>query len=89
MLFLLITIYVLLGGVTDANQALTNLVNVVPANSTAAARQLDLQDGPLCPHWEVRSWWTLVSSLILGVGIGVLSQPQLVVRFMTVNLTRN
>ena len=29
-------------------------------------------------------WWTLVSSLILGVGIGVLSQPQLVVRFMTV-----
>jgi SSS family solute:Na+ symporter len=29
-------------------------------------------------------WWTLVSTLILGVGIGVLSQPQLVVRFMTV-----
>lgn len=33
-------------------------------------------------------WWTLVSSLILGVGIGVISQPQLVVRFMTVKSNR-
>ncbi|MDD4810151.1 MAG: sodium:solute symporter family protein, partial [Methanobacterium formicicum] len=33
-------------------------------------------------------WWTLVSTLILGVGIGVLSQPQLVVRFMTVKSNR-
>jgi SSS family solute:Na+ symporter len=29
-------------------------------------------------------WYTLVTSLILGVGIGCLAQPQLVVRFMTV-----
>jgi SSS family solute:Na+ symporter len=29
-------------------------------------------------------WWSLVSTIILGVGIGVLAQPQLVVRFMTV-----
>jgi SSS family solute:Na+ symporter len=33
-------------------------------------------------------WWTLVSTLILGVGIGVLSQPQLAVRFMTVKSNR-
>jgi SSS family solute:Na+ symporter len=29
-------------------------------------------------------WYTLVTSLILGVGIGCLAQPQLVIRFMTV-----
>jgi SSS family solute:Na+ symporter len=33
-------------------------------------------------------WWTLVSTLILGVGVGVLAQPQLAVRFMTVENDR-
>jgi len=28
-------------------------------------------------------WFTLITTLVLGVGIGVLAQPQLVVRFMT------
>jgi SSS family solute:Na+ symporter len=32
-------------------------------------------------------WWTLVSTIILGVGIGTLAQPQLAVRFMTVKNT--
>ncbi len=29
-------------------------------------------------------WWLLVSTIIMGVGIGVLAQPQLAVRYMTV-----
>lgn len=29
-------------------------------------------------------WWLIVTTIILGVGIGVLAQPQLAVRFMTV-----
>ena len=33
-------------------------------------------------------WYTLVTSLILGVGIGCLAQPQLVVRFMMVESTK-
>lgn len=33
-------------------------------------------------------WYTLVTSLILGVGIGCLAQPQLVVRFMTVESSK-
>lgn len=33
-------------------------------------------------------WWVLFSSLILGIGIGILAQPQLVVRFMTVKSDR-
>ena len=33
-------------------------------------------------------WYTLVTSLILGVGIGCLAQPQLVVRFMMVESSK-
>ena len=33
-------------------------------------------------------WWTLVSTIVMGVGIGVLTQPQLAVRFMTVKSSK-
>ena len=33
-------------------------------------------------------WWIVVSTITLGVGIGVLAQPQLAVRFMTVKSKR-
>jgi SSS family solute:Na+ symporter len=33
-------------------------------------------------------WWTLISTIVMGVGIGVLAMPQLVVRFMTVRSNR-
>ncbi|MGB9978505.1 sodium:solute symporter family protein [Methanobacterium sp.] len=84
MLILLIAIYWLTGGVTTGNQALTNLVNVVPANATAAATATGFTGWTSMPALGSPFWWTLISSLILGVGIGVLSQPQLAVRFMTV-----
>jgi SSS family solute:Na+ symporter len=35
------------------------------------------------------SWWTLVSTVVLGVGIGVLAQPQLSIRFMTVKSSKD
>ncbi|WJI10098.1 sodium:solute symporter family protein [Methanobacterium sp. CWC-01] len=88
MLFLLGGIYYLLGGVTDANQALTNLVNIVPQSATAKATATGFTGWTSMPALGSPFWWTLVSSLILGVGIGVLSQPQLVVRFMTVKSNR-
>ena len=81
MIFLLGAVYWMLGGVVDANQALTNLVNVVPQNATAKAVATGFTGWTSMPALGSPFWWTLVSSLILGVGIGVLSQPQLVVRF--------
>lgn len=84
MFILLVATYWMLGGITDANQALTNLVNVVPAKATAAATATGFTGWTSMPALGSPFWWTLVSTLILGVGIGVLSQPQLVVRFMTV-----
>lgn len=88
MIILLGAIYWFLGGVTSANQALTNLVNVVPANATAAVAATGFTGWTSMPSLGSPFWWTLVSTLILGVGIGVLSQPQLAVRFMTVRSNR-
>ena len=65
-----------------------NLVNLVPANATAEATATGFTGWTSMPSLGSPFWWTLVSSLILGVGIGVISQPQLVVRFMTVKSNR-
>ena len=88
MIILLAAIYIFTGGVTGGNQALTNLINVVPHSSVAAATATGFTGWTSMPALGSPFWWTLLSTLILGVGIGVLSQPQLVVRFMTVKSNR-
>ena len=88
MIILLGAIYWITGGVTAGNQALTNLIHVVPAQSTAVAAATGFTGWTSMPSLGSPFWWTLVSTLILGVGIGVLSQPQLAVRFMTVKSDR-
>jgi len=81
MLFLILWLYKTLGmGFTEANKALTDISPLVPEKFKALGHQgwtsMPLAGSP--------QWYTLVTSLILGVGIGCLAQPQLVVRFMTV-----
>jgi SSS family solute:Na+ symporter len=84
MVFLLVSTYWLLGGVIHANELLSGMSAMVPKAAAATGAtgwtSMPLTGSPF--------WWTLVSTLILGVGIGVLSQPQLVVRFMTVKSNR-
>ena len=80
MAFLLIATYWLLGGVVNANELLTGMASMVPAKAAATGAT----GWTSMPTLGSPFWWTLVSTLIMGVGIGVLSQPQLVVRFMTV-----
>ncbi len=88
MLILLGAVYWMLGGVIHANTSLTNLVNIVPHSATASAMAIGFTGWTSMPSLGSPFWWTLVTSMILGVGIGVLSQPQLVVRFMTVKSNR-
>lgn len=80
MIFLLVFVYWALGGITDSHLALTNLASHYPASLAA--------DGGTgwtsFPAFNSTMWWSLVSTMMLGVGIGALSQPQLAVRFMTV-----
>ncbi len=79
MAILLIFTYSMLGGFDAANQALTNLADKVPASLAAAG-----QNGwTAMPDLGSSIWYKMITTIVLGVGIGVLAQPQLVVRFMT------
>lgn len=79
MVVLLVVMYSQVGGF-GAHRALTDLASQVPANLQAGGHRgwtaMPVLGSPL--------WWQLVSTIILGVGIGVLAQPQLTVRYMTV-----
>lgn len=80
MIFLLFFIFWQLGGVVQANTALTNMAPLYPKEAIA-------QGGTgwtSFPKFGSPFWWYLVSTLIMGVGIGTIAQPQLIVRFMTV-----
>ncbi|MEX1306932.1 MAG: sodium:solute symporter family protein [Eubacteriales bacterium] len=89
MTILLVSVYNQLGGVVPAHQKLTDLY----ANSAIAEQIAGLQSGGFqgwtkMPVLFSKNWWTVVSSIVMGVGIGVLAQPQLAVRFMTVKSDR-
>ena len=80
MLILLVFIYWVLGGVTEANTALTNMAHLYPPDALAEGGT----GWTSFPKLGSPFWWTLVTTIIMGVGIGALAQPQLAVRFMTV-----
>jgi len=96
MVFLLIFTYVKLGGITGAHEQLTNLFNNQEVQNQLADPKLNpfanIKNGfrgwTSMPEFNTPVWWTLVSSIVMGVGIGVLAQPQLAVRFMTVKSNR-
>jgi len=85
MIALVAMTYKALGGITKAHQALTDLASKVPESLIAGGHQ----GWTTMPAFGSPLWWTLVSTIILGVGIGVLAQPQLVVRFMTVKSNKD
>ena len=80
MVFLLVFTYWLLGGVTTSNTALSGMSNLYPADALATGGT----GWTTFPEFGTPFWWSLVSSTLIGVGIGVLAQPSLIVRFMTV-----
>lgn len=80
MAILLVFTYIHLGGVSSAHQALTDMAGQVPQNLAA----LGHRGWTAMPSTGSNLWWSLVSTIVMGVGIGVLTQPQLAVRFMTV-----
>ena len=80
MIFLLVIMYSKLGGVVEAHTALSSLADKVPDS----LRAIGHKGWTASPASGTPLWWIVYSSLVLGVGIGVLAQPQLVVRYMTV-----
>jgi SSS family solute:Na+ symporter len=80
---LLVAIYAKTGGM-GAHAALTALADKVPAGLHKGGHL----GWTAMPVFGSPIWWQLVSTIVLGVGIGVLAQPQLTLRFMTVKSSR-
>lgn len=73
-----VSTYYFLDGVVPAHQALTDIAAMVP-EQWAREGHLGWTAGPRL--WSP-FWWIVYSSIIYGVGIGVVAQPQLVTRFL-------
>ncbi|MCD4830851.1 MAG: sodium:solute symporter family protein [Anaerohalosphaeraceae bacterium] len=89
MLILLIWTYNKVGGVMAGHQALGEMSGLVPPKLAAIGHQGWTKMPAF--GWgdnKYNLWWIVVSTIVLGVGIGVLAQPQLAVRFMTVKSKR-
>ncbi len=80
MVALLICTYTELGGFIGAHRELSEMAPLVPADLQAKGHA----GWTRMPVFGKECWWMLVTSLMAGVGIGALAQPQLAVRFMTV-----
>jgi solute:Na+ symporter, SSS family len=80
MLILLVLTYSKLGGIVPAHEKLT----VLSDQAVAIFGKAGHQGWTAMPTFGSTFWWILVSSIVMGVGIGVLAQPQLAVRYMTV-----
>ncbi len=80
LLLLLWLTYSKLGGVINAHERLTAMAPL----AIKAFGKAGHNGWTAMPSFGSKFWWIMVSQIILGVGIGVLVQPQLTVRFMTV-----
>ncbi len=85
MTVLLVFTFISVGGVTNGFNALTDMASMAPASLTKTGfngwTQMPTLGSPL--------WFSMITSIVMGVGIGVLAQPQLVVRFMTAKDNRS
>ncbi|QXO93812.1 sodium:solute symporter family protein [Methanospirillum purgamenti] len=79
MTVLLVLTYIYVGGVTAGHKALAAMSDLVPEALVGQG----MTGWASMPELGSPIWFTLITTLVLGVGIGVLAQPQLVVRFMT------
>jgi SSS family solute:Na+ symporter len=84
MLILLVVTYRNLGGVTAAHNGLQEIAEMPSLFGGIGFRGWTRMPKFGWGGAEYNLWWIVVSTIILGVGIGVLAQPQLAVRFMTV-----
>jgi len=84
MLLLIIFTYSKLGGVIKAHSDLTAMAPIAQKIFGAKGST----GWTSMPTFGSEFWIVIVTSIVLGVGIGVLAQPQLVVRFMTVKSDR-
>jgi SSS family solute:Na+ symporter len=83
MSLILVITFSLLGGVDHAIAALTALKTQVPAVQLGSLPASGWLGWTSMPDLGSTIWLKMITTIIMGVGIGVLAQPQLIVRFMT------
>jgi len=88
MLILLVSVYHGLGGVTAAHEKLAALFTNPAVTKEMIMAPPGFMGWLNMPASGSIAAWIVISSIVMGVGIGVLAQPQLVVRFMTVKSDR-
>lgn len=89
MTVLIIAVYAHFGGITPAHQKLTELSsNPAVAESISGIKAQGFTGWTSMPTLFSQNWWVVITTIVMGVGIGVLAQPQLAVRFMTVKSDR-
>lgn len=79
-----ISTYTAAGGPASGHQALSELTSLIPDH----LRGLGHRGFTSMPAGGSPLWWYVITTMIMGVGIGVIGQPQLVVRFMTLKSDR-
>ena len=84
MIILLFATYYKMGGVVSAHEQLTGMKEIAVQVFGAKGHN----GWTAFPEMGSPYWLVVVTTIILGVGIGVLAQPQLVVRYMTVRSNR-
>ena len=91
MVVILVATYGYFGGVTAGNEALDNLWNTTMGEVSLG--QIGVSDGfngwTNFSEFGSKEWLTVVTTFLLGVGIGALTQPQLAVRFMSAKSDRD
>jgi len=60
------------------------VTSAIEAADIKRSESLGFEGWDKTPKGGSPAWWLIFSTFVLGVGIGVLAQPQLIVRFMTV-----
>lgn len=79
-----ITTYASSGGIIEGHRALTAMASYIPLH----LKEAGLVGFTSMPTAGSPLWWSVITTMIMGVGIGVIGQPQLNVRFMTMKSDR-
>lgn len=84
-LLLLATLLMRLGGITNAHEILNSITHLIPPTLVEQGHR----GWTSMPEAGSPIWWSVMSTLVLGITIGTLAQPHLQVKFMAIKDRKN
>ena len=89
MLIILLVTFSYTGGITAGNESLTSLWDTKMSEFATLGVADGFNGWTSTASFGTREWLTVVTTFIMGVGIGALTQPQLAVRYMSAKSDRD